>query len=180
MCSTQFIRGHFRQADVAHLALLDELRHRAHALLDGHLRVGPVQVVQVNRLDAQTLQGCVAGLQGVLRPPVGGLLAPVILAESDAGDTELRCQLYLRAALGQQGGQHFFVRPGWATDPVVGLAVDVGSVEQGDASVDRFVEGSTGLVVGSTAVDRAQCHAPEPDRGGREGAQRGHGVGPSW
>jgi len=53
------------QAQVAHLALLHELGHRADGLLDLDLRVHSVLVVEVDVIDAQTPQRGLAALTHV-------------------------------------------------------------------------------------------------------------------
>ena len=47
------VGGGFGQPEVAHLAGGDELGHRADGLLDGHVGIGPVQVVQVDVVEAE-------------------------------------------------------------------------------------------------------------------------------
>src|SRR5690349_14703988 len=61
------LRAGFRQREVAHLALLDEARHRADGVFDRHRRIDAVQAVEVDALDAEALQALVARL----RHPVG-------------------------------------------------------------------------------------------------------------
>ena len=48
------------QAEVAHLALLHQLGHGAHRLLDRRVGVDAVLVVEVDHLDAEPLQALVA------------------------------------------------------------------------------------------------------------------------
>ena len=50
----------FRQPEKTHLAFLHELRHRADAVLDRHLWIHAVQVVQVDDVDTEALQTALA------------------------------------------------------------------------------------------------------------------------
>ena len=58
----QSVGAGFRQADVADLAFLDQLRHGANRFLDRSIRIDAVLVVEVDVLDAQPLQTCFAAL----------------------------------------------------------------------------------------------------------------------
>ena len=53
------------QAEVAHLAALDQPPHRAHRLLDRHLGVDAVLVVEIDHVDAEAREARVAGLRHV-------------------------------------------------------------------------------------------------------------------
>ena len=59
------------------LALLAETRHRAHRLLDRDLRIHPVLVVEIDRLDAEPLQAGLAGAADVGGAPVHQVAAAV-------------------------------------------------------------------------------------------------------
>ena len=63
-------RGRLGQPDVPGLARGHDLRERADGLLDRHLRVHPVQVVQVDVVPAQPRQARIDRAAHVLRPPV--------------------------------------------------------------------------------------------------------------
>ena len=65
----------FAQPDVADLALILKALHRADALVERYVRVGRMQLVEIERLDPQRLQACHAGLTDVPRRPVGLPLA---------------------------------------------------------------------------------------------------------
>ena len=60
------------EADVAHLALLDELAHRADRLLDRNVGVDAVLVVEVDVIGAQPLQRAVDRAAHVLGEPSSG------------------------------------------------------------------------------------------------------------
>ena len=51
-----------RQGEITHLALLDETLHRADGLFDRHRRIDAVQAVDVDHVDAEAPERCVARL----------------------------------------------------------------------------------------------------------------------
>ena len=82
------VGGGFGQAEVTHLAGGDELGHRADGLLDGHVGIGPVQVVQVDVVEAEPGERTVDR-----RPHVRGSavdLAHAWLDRAGSQDAELR------------------------------------------------------------------------------------------
>jgi hypothetical protein len=62
----RLLGGHVGHAQVPHLALRDQLAHRADALLDRHARVREVQVPEVERVDAEPAQARLRGLPRAL------------------------------------------------------------------------------------------------------------------
>src|SRR6185437_5172986 len=135
-------------AQVADLALGDELGHRADGLFDlGGLRRA-VQVIQVDVVHAEPGQRRLAGPLDV-----------VVLAADDAVpvaggpvDAELRSQLHLVAAARDTAADQYLV---------VASAVDVGGVDEGDAQVQGAVDGRDGLVPVGGAVPLAHPHAAQ-------------------
>ena len=111
-------RRRLGQSEVAHLAGLHELGHRADGLLDRRLRVDAVLVVEVDVVDAQALQRGVAGRAHVLR-----LAADLPEA-----------RIFFLADVGELRGEKDLVAPardGLADQLfVVADAVDVGGVEE--------------------------------------------------
>jgi hypothetical protein len=106
---------------MAHFPLLHELCHRADRLLDRRLQVDAVLVVEIDRLDAEPLQRCLAG-----GADVGGAAVDAeVFAVRTADVPELR-------------RQHDVVAPALdrlADEPLVRApAVHVGRVEEGDPS----------------------------------------------
>src|SRR5439155_24332929 len=59
-----------REAEVAHLALLHELGHRAHGVLDRRIRIDAMLVIEVDMVDAQSAERAFDGLADVLGPSV--------------------------------------------------------------------------------------------------------------
>ena len=64
------LRTRFRKAEVLHLALLNQILHRSSDVLDGNVRVDPVLIEQVDRLDLQALERGLGDLLDVLGPAV--------------------------------------------------------------------------------------------------------------
>ena len=112
------------QAEVAHLAGVDELLDGAGDVLDGDVRVDAVLVEQVDGVGAQPPQRAVDGGADVLGPAGdAGLVAVLVEGEAElGGDDDLVADRLERLA-----------------DEllVVERAVDLGGVEEGDAAVDR-------------------------------------------
>src|SRR5205807_4893479 len=68
-------RTRLGQSQCPYLALLDEPLHRARRLLDRHLGIDAVLVIQIDHLDAEALQARLAGAHDVLGPAVDVLLS---------------------------------------------------------------------------------------------------------
>src|SRR5712691_2203594 len=79
------LRSRFGQPDVAHLARFHETGHGADRLLDRHVGVDAVQVVEVYRFDAELLQARVAGLAHVFGLAVVGLAAVRVVDVAEFG-----------------------------------------------------------------------------------------------
>ena len=60
----------FGQTEVLDLALSDQVLHRTGHVLDRHVRVNPVLIEQVDRLDLEPLERAFDGLLDVFRPAV--------------------------------------------------------------------------------------------------------------
>ena len=152
-----------REAEVANLAGRDELGHRTDGVLDGRLGVRSVQVVQIDVVDAESLERCVAGLRHVRRRSV----------DAHPPVTEDVAEL---------GGQHDLIAPvgdGAADQPlVVGRAVDVGRVEEGDAELEGSMDGGDRLVLVGRAVGEVR-HAHAAEALGRDG-QAGISESARW
>ena len=142
------------------LARRDELGHGPRGLLDGHARVEPVVVVDVDPVGAEPGQARFARGGDVLGAAVEGLPA-------------------FGRPRGELGPEHHLVTPapdGLAEQPLVvpepavrlarhrrGRAVDVGSVEEVDAEVDRRADGGDRLGTIGFAVELGHPHASEAD-----------------
>jgi hypothetical protein len=136
---------------MAHLPGRDELPHRTGDVLDRHLRVHPVLVEQVDRLDAQPLQRGVGDLDDVLRAAVqAGLAALGVEPEPELGGDH-----HLLPERRQCLADRFLVHE---------RAVDLGGVEEGDPPLDgRADHRDAVLAVGGRAEPGTDAHAAEPD-----------------
>ena len=138
------------ETDRARLAPLDQPRHRAHGLLDGHARIDPVLIVEVDHVHPQPLEARVAGLGHVLGPSVDEVAAPGGILD-----------------LAELGGDEHLVAPapdGLADQLLVlSPAVHVRGVEVIDAPIERVMDDGGRLGVVGLAVHPRHPHAPEPD-----------------
>jgi hypothetical protein len=150
------------QAEVADLALRDQLGHRPDGLLDRRVDVDAVLVVEVDVVGAEALQRVLARLLDVLGAPVGGAAARV---GGIADDPELRGQHDLVAAIGDRAPDEALVCV---------RAVDVGGVEEVDAQLDGAMDHGDRLVVVARAVELGHAHAAQAEGGdgGAGAAQR--------
>ncbi len=167
---TDRARAGLGQPEVTDLAGLHQLGHGADGLLDRHLRIDPVLVVEVDVVDPEPAQRRLARLAYVrgVAADQGRLAEPV-------GEAELGGQHDLVAASGDGPSDQFLVVPG---------AVEVGGVQEGHPEVEGMVQGRDRLGVVRGAVAVAHAHAPQALRRDRQVAQVpggyiGH-VAASW
>src|SRR4051794_24525989 len=140
------------EPEVADLALLHELGHRADGLLDRRLGVDAVLVVEVDGVHAEALERRLARLAHV-----AGVAADAEeLAVLAAHVAELRGdQRALPAPLAQRA----------ADEPLVGeRAVHVGGVEQCRPELERAVDGAHRLALVGRPVELRHPHAAEAER----------------
>ena len=147
-------RGGLRQAQEPDLAGPDQFAHRSHGVLDGHLGINPVLVVQVNDIHAEALQAGVAAGADVFGPAVHAQE----LALGIADVAELRGEDHLVATA--------LDRPAHQT-LVLAAAVHVGGVEEVQPQVEGAVDGGDGFPVIAGAVELRHAHAAEAQRGDR-------------
>ncbi len=141
-----------RQAEEAHLALLDQPFHGADGVLDRHRRIDPVLVVEIDGLDPEALQALLAGLHDVFGPAVD--------PEAAIGG----------ALVAELGGDHrlaaIAIRQGPLQQLLIGAqAVHVGGVQEVRAPIQRFAHRGDGFIFVESAVDRGHGHAAEPQGG---------------
>ena len=146
------LRSRLGETEMAHLALAHEVGHGADRILDRRLRIDPVLVVEIDRVDLEPLQARFAGLAHVIRL---------------AADTEA---LAVRPAhIAELRGEHDLVAPirnGTADEFLVAAdAVHVGRVEKGHAELDRAMDRGDGLHLVAAAVELRHAHAAEADGG---------------
>ncbi len=142
-------RTHRTQPQRPHLSRRHQLRHGPPGLLDGHLGIGPVQLVEIDTVGLQPAQRGVAGALDVAGPPVGD---DVLLTHQ-------------QPAL----GRHERVRPPLLEHPahqqLVGeRAVHIGGVQQAAPPVQCGVRGPQRAVQAALrlGVPPAHRHTAEP------------------
>src|SRR5690349_13344099 len=154
-------RRRLAEAEVAHLPLLHELRHRPDGLLDRHVVVDAMLIIEVDVVDAEPLERGVAGATHVLRGAVDAEAVALLVADV----AELRGENDLVASA--------LDRP--TDEPLVGeRAVHVGGVEEVDAEVERAVNGRDRRGFIAARVEVGHAHTAEAEGGdgqfGTEGA----------
>ena len=130
---------------MAHLSRSDQLGHRPDGVLDRHLRVDPVLVVEVDAVGAEPAQAGLAALLDVLRPAVDAHSASRV-----AADRELGRQHHLVPAAGD-GPPHELL--------VVAGPVGVGGVEERDPELQGAEDRGQGLLLVGGAVSLRHAHA---------------------
>ncbi len=152
---------------MADLALGDELGHRADRVLDRRARVDTVLVVEVDALDSQPPERCLARLPHIRGAAVDRPPGRIAGFEPDA---ELGRQEHLLAAVGDRAADEFLVgvRP-----------VHVGGVEEVAPEIERAVDRPQRLGLIGRAVERRHAHAAEAD-GGDLGAVRARVCASAW
>ena len=147
----------------------DELSHRAHGVLDRHVGVGAVLIVEIHMVHAEPDQRRINGRSDVFRAAIGRAgAAPVVVGTAD--DAELGGDTDLATDRGEDPAEELLV---------VAETVDIGGVKQGDAEVDRAMQRRGGLVTVDRAVGVAHTHAAEANRGSgqAQGAELAGGNG---
>jgi hypothetical protein len=142
---------------VLHLAFPDQVLHRACHVFDGHVRVNPMLIDQVNCLDLEPLERALGGLLDVLWPTVQPrqALHPARIESRIEVEPEL-------------GGDHHLIAEGSEGFTYQLLvderAIDLGGVEERDATFHGCPEkrGHLLLVLGR-AVRKAHAHAVEAE-----------------
>src|SRR2546425_7069671 len=146
-----------RQPEKADLAALDEARHATHGVLDGHLRIDPVLVVEVDHVHAQALETRVAGFRDIGRAAVDAIALPVRAPH-----------------LAQLGGHEYPVALAFDGAPeqllVLAPAIHVRGVEMVDPEVESAVDDADAFLIVALAIGAGHGHEPEPDGGGGETA----------
>ena len=155
--AAQLVHIEIGYADPAHYALALQLRHGRPAFLDIFFRLGPVNLIQVDRVQLKTAKaGFHFAADGVRLEALANLAALVPHAFALGED-----QRFAGAAL-KRAGHHFF---GMAQ------AVDRGRVDPVQPRVQRGVDGRYRFVVvlrspGESPTPAA--HGPRADANGRE------------
>src|SRR5262249_9274217 len=148
----QFIDADVGEADVPDLALALQFGERAHSLVKRHLRIGRMQLIDIDTLQLQPSQACLAGGAQMLRSAV---VFPGLTPRSP------------EPAFGRDD-QAFRIRvERLGNEALVDLrTVGVGRIDEGDAELDSTHQHalSTRTIKRFTPYTRAaQAHGAEPE-----------------
>jgi hypothetical protein len=144
----QRVRRSLAHPEVANLAGSDELAHRADGVLDRHVGVDAVLVVEVDDVDTEPLQRRITRRPDVVRSAVHSHAGPVGAP--------------LVAELGGEYDVVATARDGLADELLVGeRAVHVGGVQEAAAEVECSMDDLGRRVVVDGAVELAHPHASE-------------------
>jgi hypothetical protein len=141
----------FADADEPHLALRDELRHRADGIFDRHVRIDPMEVVDVDHVHPKALETRFTAFEYVFGTPVGGFAAvrQIDVAEL-ARDERFAAPAFQRAA-----EQHLVPR----------APVRVGAVEEIDPEIECALDRRVEVGFERIAETNRLRPAPVADRG---------------
>ena len=145
-------RRRLGQSEPADFPRDDQFGHRADGLLDRHARIDAVLIVQVDDVQAEPLQRCVAGAPHVLGRSVDAEERAVRATDV----AELRGEHDLIAPSADRRADELLVRE---------RAVHVGRVEEIDADVERAVNRRDRLRLVPARIELGHPHAAEADRG---------------
>ncbi len=154
----------FAQAQRPHLARLHQFAHRAHRILDRHRGIDAMLVVEIDHVDAEPLEAGLAGGLHIGRAAVDSVGAARLLRLAELGGEH---DLGAPAAGQRLAEQRLVVAP----------AIHVGTVEEGDAAIERVMDDADRLGVVALAVGAGERHAAEPDReDGERAVAQGAGL----
>src|SRR4051812_38926179 len=147
------LRRGLAEAEVADLALGDELAHRADGLLDRRLGIDAVQVVEVDVVAAEALQRALDRAAHVLRRAVERAAVGILRGRRGA-DPHLRGELDLVAAPDDGAADELLVREG---------PVHLRGIEEGAAELEGPVDRRDRLALVGRAVEGRHAHAAQAD-----------------
>jgi hypothetical protein len=141
-------RSSLGQSEVADLALPHQIGHGPDRLLDWHLRVDAVLVVQVDDVNLEPLQTGFTGLTHIVGSAIHALarFGPYL---SEFG-----------------GKNHLIPTAGNGLSDqllVLAPAVHVGCIEESHALVERIADERDGLLIVALAIDAGEGHAAEAE-----------------
>src|SRR6267143_3489046 len=148
----------FRESEVLHLALMDEVFHGSGDVFDRHVGIYAVLIEQVDDIGLEALKRCLGDLLDVFWTTVLG--SPTrVQGRSTIGirlATELGCDHHLVTKWGQRFAHERFVFEG---------TIAFGGVEKCDATFDsRPDQRDHFLLVACRTVANAHSHTAESDR----------------
>ena len=146
---------HFRQADRPDLARPHQITQRTHTLLDGHLFVPAVQVVQVDHIGLQAPERGFAGGPQRGGPTVDDAHQLPVASHIHALHAAFAGQREARTVLAQHPTHRGFTGP---------ETIEGGGIEMGDPGIQRRQQQALGLLGGNGwAIGMADVHAAKAD-----------------
>ena len=145
--------GGFGEADVAHIAGLHHVGDGADGVLDRHLRVDARRLIEIDIIGAEPAQRIAEKILDRLRPRVVADDLAVGAAQRAAFDHDEGA--IALAAFERVADQHF----------VVAHAVEIAGVDEGDAGLERRMDGGDGFGVFRRSVNARHAHAAESEGG---------------
>ena len=153
VCAAHGLRGGLGQPEVADLSCAHEFGHSANGFFDGDIGIDAMLVVEIDRVDAEALQACIAGGAHIGGASVYAAHVRVGLAAQDAefcGEAD-----FVAKAANGLTNQYL----------VVAVAVDVRGIKEGDAQFDGTMNGGDRFGVVARTVKFGHAHAAETERG---------------
>ena len=149
VCARKRGRGSLGQTDVAHLSLSNQIGEHTHRILDRHIGIDPVLVIEVDRRHAEALQAAFHGSSHILRTAIEAAHERI---PGVAQDAKLCREEDIVSPTFDGASDKFFV--GVRT-------VDVGGVEKVDAKLKRAMDRGNRFGVVSPCIKIAHPHAAE-------------------
>src|SRR5262245_40991904 len=140
----------FAEPEITHLAGLDQIAHRADSILNRHIHVDPMLIVQIDAIDAESLQGSITSFANILRPAV-------YRTRSWIGRAALNAKLrrdYYRVA---QRPEHL---PNQLL--VLERPIRIGRIKEVDAELKSAIERRNRLGLIRSSVELGHAHAAQP------------------
>src|SRR6266545_40286 len=146
------LRRSLREAEISNLALVNEIGHRADRLLDRRPRVDSVEIVEVDVVDAEPLERCLARPPDMCRAAVYASVAWFI----GANEAEFRGQYDILAAARDRPADELLVGEG---------TIHIGGIEEVHSELQRAMDRLDRLDLVGLSVDFRHAHAAQADLG---------------
>src|SRR5580765_4908840 len=135
------VGAHLGEPDMAHVALLDELGNRTDRVLDGHVRIQSRRAIDVDVLDTQSFKRVGDKISHCGRP---GIIAVKLARARSAQRTKFDAELNSVSISSLERLAY--------EDLVVPHPIEIAGVEEGDALVQRLMNGGNALCAVRRAV----------------------------
>jgi hypothetical protein len=154
MCSADRLYAGFRQAEVLHLALLDEVLHGSRDVFYRNLRIHAVLVEKINHIGLQSLERSLSNLFDVVRPAIQ--VRPARASRGIGREAKFCGNHNLPADRRQCLTNELFVSEG---------TIDLRCIEEGDTVFHRRSDQRDHfLFICCRAKTETHSHAAEPKR----------------